>query len=270
MITCVHVIQLKLLTAVRVGQKQKKININIPKLDEFIHRTYVNVARKIYKNMYLFELGIPPLQIQKNNRELEIIVQESILNTVRESIPVDNILRAYLDETIEEEVIEEIKEEVVHDPVLVDENSKENTNSEIISETKNPSTLESNVEVPLPSSSQSTSPSSVENVDESFPDLTKETSLLTFNDVDFVKGTDNKEDTVSAPKTIERLEEISEIRNAERKKMDEEDEDDDGPLDKIKFSDQSVSLNDLEIIDFNNKDMNLNTESLIQDIEILS
>ena len=52
--------------------------------------------------------------------------------------------------------------------------------------------------------------------------------------------------------------------------MDEEDEDDDGPLDKIKFSDQSVSLNDLEIIDFNNKDMNLNTESLIQDIEILS
>jgi glycosyltransferase involved in cell wall biosynthesis len=49
--------QLKLLTAMRVGQKQKKININIPKLDDFIHKIYVHVARKIYKNVYLFEFS---------------------------------------------------------------------------------------------------------------------------------------------------------------------------------------------------------------------
>ena len=63
----------------RVGQKQKKIDINIPKLDEFIHKTYINVARKVYKNVYLFELNLPPLQVQKNHREIEIIVQECIL-----------------------------------------------------------------------------------------------------------------------------------------------------------------------------------------------
>ena len=50
LVTCVHIIQLKLLTAMRVGQKQKKIDINIPKLDDFIHKIYINVARKIYKN----------------------------------------------------------------------------------------------------------------------------------------------------------------------------------------------------------------------------
>ena len=88
LITCVHIIQLKLLTAMRSGNKQKKIDINIPKLDDFIHKAYVHVARKIYKNVYLFEIDIPPLQIQKNHRELEIIVQECILNAVRESIPV--------------------------------------------------------------------------------------------------------------------------------------------------------------------------------------
>ena len=54
LVTCVHIIQLKILTAMRVGQKQKKIDISIPKLDDFIHKTYVNVARKIYKNVYLF------------------------------------------------------------------------------------------------------------------------------------------------------------------------------------------------------------------------
>ena len=35
-------------------------------LDEFIHKTYINVARKIYKNVYLFEINIQPLQVQKN------------------------------------------------------------------------------------------------------------------------------------------------------------------------------------------------------------
>jgi hypothetical protein len=78
LITCVHIIQLKLLTAIRVGQKQKKININIPKLDDFVHKVYINTCRKIYSNVYLFESNIPSLQIQKNNRELELIVQECI------------------------------------------------------------------------------------------------------------------------------------------------------------------------------------------------
>ena len=115
LVTCVHIIQLKTLTAMRVGQKQKKININIPKLDDFIHKVYINAARKLYKNVYLFELNIPPLQIQKHNRELEIIIQECILNTLRESIPVESILKAYMDETVEEDVTEEIKEQEIKD-----------------------------------------------------------------------------------------------------------------------------------------------------------
>ena len=52
LVACVHIIQLKILTAMRVGQKQKKIDIKIMKLDDFIHKTYINVARKVYKNVY--------------------------------------------------------------------------------------------------------------------------------------------------------------------------------------------------------------------------
>ena len=111
LITCVHIIQLKLLTAVRVGSKQKKIDIKIPNINDFIHKVYINSARKIYKNVYLFERNVAPLQVQKNGRELEILVQESILNSIRESIPVDLLLRSYLDETTEEDVNVEIKEE---------------------------------------------------------------------------------------------------------------------------------------------------------------
>lgn len=113
LVTCVHIVQLKILTAMRVGSKQKKINIDIPKLDVFIHKAYINTARKVYNNVYLYETSVVPLQIQKNHRELEIIAQECILNTIRESIPVETILRAYMDETIEEEETEEIKEQIV-------------------------------------------------------------------------------------------------------------------------------------------------------------
>lgn len=117
LVTCVHVIQLKLLTAVRVGSKQKKIDVKIPKIQDFIHKVYIISARKIYKNVYLYERAIPPLQIQKNNRELEILIQESILNAVRESIPVDVLLRSYLDETYEDDVQVEIHEEVLDAPI---------------------------------------------------------------------------------------------------------------------------------------------------------
>ena len=114
LITCVHITQLKSLTVTRVGLKQKKVNIDIPNLNTFIHKSYIAIARKIYINVYLFEKDILPLQIQKNNRELEIIIKECILNSVRENIPIENILKVYLDETQETDVeIEETKEQIL-------------------------------------------------------------------------------------------------------------------------------------------------------------
>ena len=114
LITCVHIIQLKALSCVRVGTKQKKIDIDIPPIDDFIHKIYIFTARKVYTNIYLFEKHITPLSIQKNNRELENIIKECILETIRDSIPVEILLRAYMDETEEENV--EIKEEIIRTP----------------------------------------------------------------------------------------------------------------------------------------------------------
>jgi hypothetical protein len=220
LVACIHIIQLKLLTAMRVGQKQKKIDINIPKLDDFIHKAYVNVARKVYKNVYLFELNAPPLQVQKHNRELEIIVQECILNAVRESIPVENILRAYMDETVEEDVVEEIKEQIIEKP-----------------ETK-PET---------------------QTIFEG-----KEGGGLKFNDVDSMMGKNGKEELVNAPKTIERLEEISALRNMQRK-LEEEDDDE-----KLKISDEEVSLGNLDVHIINPPEIKLDNDLLLDDIEILT
>ena len=242
LVTCVHIIQLKLLTAMRVGQKQKKIDINIPKLDDFIHKAYVNVARKIYKNVYLFEVNTMPLQVQKHNRELEIIVQECILNAVRESIPIESILRAYMDETVEEDVIQEIKEQIVEQSAPINAQGE----TEFISEVK-----ETKVE---------------KEVDTTVHKLESSESVpsLKFNDMDSMLDDNNKEQMVSAPKTIERLEEISTLRNIQRK-MDEEEDDD-----KLQISDQDIELGNLDIHVIGQPGIQLEPDLLLDDIEVLT
>jgi hypothetical protein len=116
-ITCVHIIQLKCMTAMRVGMKQKKIDIDIPKLNVFIHKCYINVARSVYNNVYLYETKTKSLEKQKNRRLVELLVQECILNTIRSNIPIEEIIRSYMDETTETDVIEKIEEEVVQEKI---------------------------------------------------------------------------------------------------------------------------------------------------------
>lgn len=227
LVTCVHIIQLKILTAMRVGQKQKKIDINVPKLDDFIHKVYINVARKIYKNVYLFELNIPSLQIQKHNRELEIIVQECIINTLRESVPIESILRAYMDETVEEDVVEEVKEQVIEEH------------------------LNNNKDLNTPHSN-------------STPTIESSNSRLSFNDVDYVKDSENNIASVIAPKTIERLEEISEMRSKQR----QIDEDDDDNV-KLTIFDQPFELTSLDVHNIEEPKIELLPDLLIDDIEVL-
>lgn len=131
LISCVHIIQLKSLTCMRVGSKQKKVDIDIPSLNDFIHNVYINCARKMYSNVYLFELNLTPLATQKHNREIEQLVKECILDTVRNNIPIENILQVYLDESMEEDVQVEVKEEIIsNDPVIEENQDQEGKGTE--------------------------------------------------------------------------------------------------------------------------------------------
>jgi hypothetical protein len=233
LITCVHIIQLKLLTAVRAGTKQKKVDIQIPKFEDFIHKVYIHVARKIYKNVYLFEANIAPLQTQKNHRELEVIIQECILNAVRESIPIDMILRAYLDETIEDDVVEEIKETPMPDETLAESISS----APITQPVEQPGTTMS--------------------------------SKLSFNNVDMAIDTNNKEEQISAPKDIARLEELSNIRNEQRKLETDDDDDADSSGGKIQIFNENVSLGQLDVHDIEPQRLEIIPDLLIDDIEVL-
>ena len=119
MLSCMHILQLKLLSTMRVGHTQKQIHINIPKLSTFIHDVYINCARELYKYTYLYEILGPEhtLQKQRNNHQLELLVQNCIIYTVRNNIPISKLLDAYLSENMEEV----LKEETIETPIETEE-----------------------------------------------------------------------------------------------------------------------------------------------------
>jgi len=289
LITCVHVIQLKALTCVRVGQKQKKVDLDVPSADTFVHTVYTNVARKLYTNIYLFEKHISPLQIQKHNRELEIIIKECILNSVRDSMPVEAILRAYLDET--DELGVDVKEEEVlipkEEPEPVQEVKEED--SSVVSENVTPVVVKSDmvdspVATPLPptpeffpvvASAAPTPPPSpaisglVTDVGPQSLATMAQSSNVTktpigFSDIDKAVDIRGNEMNVTAPKTIERLEQIASVA-AEKRKLEDDDEDDD---DCLTIGDE-VKLEMTDINDLNRASTHLNPP-ILEDVEILA
>jgi hypothetical protein len=272
LVTCVHIIQLKSLTCMRVGTKQKKVDIDVPQLHEFIHKVYVHCARKLYTNVYLFERGIPPLSVQKNGRELELIIKECILDSIRESIPLEIILKTYMDETIEDHTEVNIKEEIVSQEVVADEAAaaaaaaQHSPNTEHPEQTQNAKAAAIAAGVDpvadaFPSSSSSSAPlSDISNAS---------TASIKFNDVDSAIDTNNAEHIIHAPKTEERLEQISNERYMQRKLQEAEEEED--AMDRINIGDDvQLDVFDVQPIeDASLRKMNFDAPEL-DDIEILA
>ena len=94
----------------------------------------------------------------------------------------------------------------------------------------------------------------IKNVDEE-PVITR----LEFNDYDSVLEKDDSIETVSAPKTIERLETISTERNLQRK-LDEMDDDDDEKL----TIGTDIALDSLDITDMNKADDFVSLDDIVE------
>ena len=226
LITCVHIIQLKMLTCMRAGSKQKKIDISIPKLAEFIHKVYINVARKVYSNVFLFEKTTKHLQIQKHNQQLELIIKECILNTIRESIPIEHLLKVYMeDQFIEEDTeVVDTEEIISQDPVIEEpeQDQQQDQQQEDLHQL-----ADKDEEIGL--------------------DVKQQT--IKFDDIDRVRMLNDSEgeELINAPKTLERLEEIS-IKNFAKRKEQESGygDDDEDENDALRIG-EAVPLGDLDI-----------------------
>ena len=209
LITCVHIVHLKILTSIRTGKTQKKIDIAIPKLGKFIHKVYVNLSRELYSNVYLFETDVQPLVFQKNRSAFNKLIRSAILDAVRGSIPVESLLRAYLDESTDL-----VKEEAKQEPVAAAAGGAPITQLDtipldIIDVTKDKKETEKEKDV--------------SKIDKDLVldiiDVPK-APIIRFQDKDNAISVAGIPEIVHAPKDIETLQKLSDKRYAERKSQD--------------------------------------------------
>ena len=110
LITAVFVTHAKIHASVKDDTvAYKNVMLTIPKLNLFLHNCYIECARKMWKNAYLYDdIKITDSEYQRNIRDIETLIQESIDINIRQSLPVKDLLKEYLGDNILRDHIEEV------------------------------------------------------------------------------------------------------------------------------------------------------------------
>ena len=96
LLTAVFIAHTKVLTAIRLSANQKKVEINIPKVEHFLFKVLCETSKLLWSSTYLFRDGIPGIEKQQNYRTIETILNEGILQAVRSLVPVKSILKDFV------------------------------------------------------------------------------------------------------------------------------------------------------------------------------
>ena len=99
LITAVFVCYTKVLTAVQVGEKRASVDLDIPSTETFVHKCYIEAARRFWREPYLLSANVTTLEYQKNLRYCERVINESIDETIRGLLPIQHIMQQYLQDT---------------------------------------------------------------------------------------------------------------------------------------------------------------------------
>ena len=101
LLTAVFISHTRILMSIGSNHNFNKINVTIPKTTTFIHKSYINIAREVWKNPYLFDEQVPGHEYQRNMKQLEDMIKSSIEDTIRRQLPIKEILREHLENTNE-------------------------------------------------------------------------------------------------------------------------------------------------------------------------
>ncbi|NBO61546.1 MAG: hypothetical protein EBU82_11350, partial [Flavobacteriia bacterium] len=111
LLTAVFIAHTKVLSAIRLTSKNKKLQISVPKVEHFLHRALCDCARLLWSNAFLLKPNIPSIEKQKNLNQMETLLHEGVLQTIRNMLPVKTILREYLQTDGDEDDGEQVQEE---------------------------------------------------------------------------------------------------------------------------------------------------------------
>jgi hypothetical protein len=80
-------------TSINFLEKKQYMNVEF---NDFIHKCYIESAREIFNNPYLFFHKYPAIDIKRNQRDTLTLIKESIQEAIRKMLPVQHILKEYL------------------------------------------------------------------------------------------------------------------------------------------------------------------------------
>lgn len=103
LLAAVFVSSVKILSSVRLNSENNKISLKLPNNKVFIHGCFVSASKDLYKNPYIYhEESVE----QERDGELAIRFSKCIEETVKDLIPVQEILKSCISHVNKEESID--------------------------------------------------------------------------------------------------------------------------------------------------------------------
>jgi 2-phospho-L-lactate guanylyltransferase (CobY/MobA/RfbA family) len=103
LVTAVFIAHTKILTAIRLSNKNKKVQITVPKLNHFVHRALTECGRQLWGSVFLFQSDIPSIEKQKNHRQIELLIKEGIEHSISGLLPIKSILKDNINDEDDDE-----------------------------------------------------------------------------------------------------------------------------------------------------------------------
>jgi hypothetical protein len=71
------------------------------KLEDFVHKVYIECARELWNNPYLMYHQYPPIELKRNQRDTMNLIKDAIREAIRKLLPLKEILEIYLGDELE-------------------------------------------------------------------------------------------------------------------------------------------------------------------------
>jgi len=107
MVAAVFVATVKIISSVRLSKDSRKVSLKIPTNDVFVLGVYTNVAKRIYEDPYLYQEVA-----SRNDRRKDLVKRMDgvVEETVKEMLPINQILKTYLNKNPMDRLQEESEE----------------------------------------------------------------------------------------------------------------------------------------------------------------
>ena len=93
LLAAVFVASTKIMSSVRLRQDTRKISLKMPSNETFVHTVYINAARDLYSDPYVYHDDMPE---HKRDADLRVRFARVIEDSVKELIPIKEILSTYM------------------------------------------------------------------------------------------------------------------------------------------------------------------------------